>query len=107
MKPEQVDQIVASLEAFDTRLSSVDKRFVAAEGHLADGARAGDEMSRSIQKLTDLYLSIDIRLGNIETLLGNYVEATKERTRQARVSEEAAKGLISEVRKRCPEAIGE
>ena len=101
---KDIETIAESLEAFDTRLSSIDGRFVNVEGHLADGARAGEETSRNFQKLSELYLRLDSRLENIEKLLGNYVEATKERSAQARKAEEAAQSLISYVRRRFPEA---
>jgi len=99
-----VEPIAAAMESIDSRLGAIEKRFVYVEGHLADGAKAGDEASRGLQRLGDLYLAIETRLGNIETLLGNYVDATKERTQQARRAEETAQNLISYVRKRFPEA---
>jgi chromosome segregation ATPase len=96
---DPIEQIAQSLEAFDRRLSSIDARFVAIEGHLADDAQATDEGAKSLQKLQELYLSMDTRLSGIEALLANYVEETRGLRR-------SSQQLLSEVRERLRVAGG-
>jgi hypothetical protein len=72
-----IETIACAFESFDARLSNVEQRFVALEGHLFDAAQATDEISKSLEKLSGLYLAIDDRLGNIEQLLSNYVSETQ------------------------------
>lgn len=81
----------------------MEERLVAMEGHLADDASATEEQAKSLQKLQELYISIDERLMQLNDMLGNYIEATRARERQAKLTEDAAKGLVSEIRKRCAE----
>jgi hypothetical protein len=88
-----IEAIAQSLEAFDARLSNIEKRFVAVEGHLADDARASDELAKSHQKLAELYVSIDGRLESVQAMLGNYVDETK----RLRLT---SQNLISEVREK-------
>lgn len=99
MTPEQLETVAKLAESFDRRISDIDARFVAVEAHLADGARAADEHSKSLQKLQELYLSIDNRLEQLNAMMGNYVEET-------RVLRRTSQQLISEVREKL-KAAGE
>ncbi len=88
-----VEKVAVCLEAFDQRLSAIDGRFVRLESHLADDAQATEESAKSLQKLQELYLSIDDRLEQLTAMLGNYVQETK----RLRVESQQ---LISEVRRK-------
>lgn len=96
---DPVESIAVSLEAFDSRLAEIEKRFVLLEGHLADDARASDEASKSLQKLQELYVSIDGRLEQLNSIMANYVEETKGLRR-------TSQQLISEVREKLKVANG-
>lgn len=94
------------LATLDRRMSTMDGRFKTVESHLADGASAGEETSRGVAKLVDLYKTLEASVTRIETLLGNYVANTQEgRQESARLRETSSK-LISEVRARLKDADG-
>lgn len=106
MTPEQTEALIDIIATMDRRLVGFGERFVNVESNMAEAATATENIAKSGEQLINLVLALDSRVGNIEALLANYVEATKEQRRQARQTEEAAKGLISEVRKRLPEVVG-
>ena len=91
MTPEQLETVAQLAESFDKRISDIDKRFVAVEGHLAEGARHAEEHSKSLQSLQELYVAIDRKLEDLTAMLGNYVEETRGLRR-------SSNQLISEVR---------
>lgn len=93
MTKSALSRVAISLEAFDQRLSAIDTRFIRVEGHLADAAQATDEAAKSLQKLQELYMSIDDRLEQLVAMVGNYVAETQ----RLRTSSQQ---LISEVRKK-------
>jgi chromosome segregation ATPase len=99
MSPAQLDTLIETLATFDKRLSSMDGRFASVESSLAEDAQATDEAAKSMDKLRDLYLSIDSRLENLESLLSNYVEETKGLRLTSR-------SLISEVREKLKASSG-
>lgn len=95
----QADEaLAAALEAFDRRLSSIDKRFVDVEHHMAEAASAGEEGAKQAAKLADLFLSLDRRIEELAAVMSNYVEATRE-------LRETSRNLHSEVRQKL-KAIG-
>lgn len=94
-----LETLAESLDAMDLRLAAIETRFVTLEGHLADGAHAADEGSKSLQKLQDLYVAIDDKLEQLNAMLGNYVQETQALRRTSR-------DLISEVRQKLKEAPG-
>ena len=104
MTSDQTDALIELIATMDRRLVGFGERFVLVEANMADAATATESLAKNGEQLINLVLALDTRMGNIEALLSNYVEATRARERQARQTEEAAKGLVSEVRKRCPEA---
>ena len=82
---DPIEQIAASFEAFDRRLGAMEQRFVLVEGHVADGARATDEISKALQtlgesyrKLTELAIALDRKQDETLTMISNYVEATQK-----------------------------
>lgn len=106
MTPEQTEAFIELVATMDRRLSGFGERFVNVEANMAESASATDRIAENVHKLSELYITLNDNLESLKTLLGNYVEATRSRERQARQTEEAAKGLVSEVRKRCPDAAG-
>ena len=90
---ELLERVAVCLEAFDQRLSAIDQRFVRVEGHLADDATATEEGAKSLQKLQELYVSIDDRLEQLVAMVGNYVQETQ----RLRTSSQQ---LISEIRRK-------
>jgi len=107
MKVAELEKLVTILETFDKRMSDADKRAVKAESHIAESAQATEEIAKSVHKLSELYVSIDRRLEDMNTMMANYIDAMRGRLEQAKKTEDAAKGLVSEIRKRCPEgAVG-
>lgn len=99
MTPEQLETVAQLAESFDKRISDIDTRFVAVEGHLADGARYGEEQAKSLQRLQELYVSIDRKLEDLTAMIGNYVDETRGLRR-------TSQQLISEVREKL-KAAGE
>jgi hypothetical protein len=96
---DPIELIAASLEAFDRRLSGIEARFIAVEDHLADDAQATEEGAKCMQKLQELYMSMEDRLDSIESLLSNYVEETRGLRR-------SSQQLISEVRENMRKSRG-
>lgn len=108
MTPEQTEALIDLIATMDRRLAGFSERFVHVEANMADSATATENIAKNGEQLVNLVLALDSRVGNIEALLSNYVTATKGREQQARKTEEAAKGLVSEIRKRFPDlASGE
>jgi uncharacterized protein YukE len=104
MTSDQADALNAILETMDRRLSGFGERFVNVEANMAESASAADRTAENVHRLSDLYLSLNQNLEDVKTLIGNYVEATRERERQSRKTDEEARGLVSYIRKRFPEA---
>lgn len=96
---EPIEKLAEALETFDRRLSSIDQRFVKVEHYEAEAAAAGEELSRQVQKLSELYVSIDQRLEQLTAMLSNYVDATGRLRRETTL-------LHSEVRKKLGAAGG-
>jgi hypothetical protein len=106
MTPEQTEALTELIATMDRRLSSFGERFVNVEANMAESASAADRTAANVQKLSELYVSIDSGLSDLKTVMQNYVNAVREQSRQARLVEEAARGLTSEVRRRLPEVVG-
>jgi chromosome segregation ATPase len=90
---DPLERIAVTLETFDTRLSSIDARFANLESSLEDDAHATEESAKSLQKLEELYLSMDQRLEHLTAMIGEYVNETRQLRR-------ASQQLVSEVREK-------
>ncbi len=77
MTPEQFDRFMAVLESIDRRMQKM-------EADSADSASALDEASRNIQKLQELYVTLDQKTDDNATVMANYVEATKDLRNESR-----------------------
>jgi len=108
MTPEQTEALTELIATMDRRLSSFGERFVNVEANMAESASAADRTAANVQRLSELYVSIDSGLSDLKTVMQNYVDAVRAQLRQAKLTEDAAKGVVSEIRKRFPEfASGE
>lgn len=85
----------AILEVFGT----FDRRLTTIESDMADAAAFGDEHAKQLVLLQELYVSIDKKLDDLATMMGNYVDATKE-------LRNATRTLHSEVREKLKAASG-
>lgn len=106
MKPDQLAALTEIVATIDRRLSGFEKRAINTEAHMAESATATDNIAQSVHRLSELYVSMDRNLEDLKTVIQNYVDAVREQLRQAKQTEEAARGLTSEIRRRLPEVIG-
>lgn len=106
MTPEQTDAVIELISTMDRRLSGFAERFVNVEANMAESASATDNIAQSVQKLSELYVSIDENVNDLKTVMQNYVDAVREQLRQAKLATDAAKGLVSTIREKCPGAAG-
>lgn len=113
MTPDQLAALTEIVATIDRRLSGYEQRSINIEKNMAESATATDliaenfqKMSESVTKLSHLYVSLDQNLEDLKTVMQNYVDAVREQLRQARQTEEAARGLTSEIRERFPKASG-
>lgn len=104
MTPEQNEALIELIATMSRQLSGFGERFVAVESNMAESASATDRTAENVHKLSELYLSLNQNLEDVKTLLGNYVKAIEARERQSRKTDEEARGLVSYIRKRFPEA---
>lgn len=103
MTPEQAEALTEILATVDRRLIGFGERFVNVEANMAESASATDRIAENVHKLSELYVALDRNYEDLKTVMQNYVDAVREQSRQARLVEESARGLTSEVRRRLPE----
>jgi len=89
-----IEATAEALGTIDTRLAAIEETQVDMLGHLADDAKATEEAAKSLQKLQELYLSIDARLEELTSMVGNYVEATKGLREEARRLESSVRARL-------------
>ena len=106
MTPEQLEALIATFATVDRRLSALDARSINIESNMAESASATDNIAASVHKLSELYVSIDEIVNDLKTVMQNYVAAVREQLRQAKLATDAAKGLVSTIREKCPDAAG-
>lgn len=77
MTPEQFEAFLAVMSTIDRRLANIEK-------DAADSAAAVDELSKSLGKLSELYVALDSRVEEGNAVMANYVDATKELRNESR-----------------------
>ncbi len=77
MTPEQFDGLMAALGTLDRRLSNMER-------DSSDSAAAIEEMSKSMVKLQELYVSLDSKVDDNAAVVANYVDATKDLRNESR-----------------------
>jgi uncharacterized tellurite resistance protein B-like protein len=90
---DPIEAIARALEAFDSRLATIELRFVAVEGHLADAAHHADEHSKSLKSIQEGFVAMDGKLDNNIAIMQNYIKET-------RALREVTRNLHSEVREK-------
>jgi methyl-accepting chemotaxis protein len=77
MTPDQFEALMAALTTFDKRLAHMER-------DTSESAAAVDEMSKSLERLTNLYVSLDNKVDDNATIISNYVDATRELRAESR-----------------------